>query len=407
MQFRCATNCSTGDECTGNFAATIFSFRGTPFSIYYRTAITAEAGVKIDLLTYGAGQNVNIPGVRIIRIPKFPGCDGVKIGPSFTKLFLDIFLLIWTVGLLLRRRYTFVHAHEEAVFWVRFLKPLFRFKLVYDMHSSLPQQLTNFNFTKSRLLIGIFAWLEKSALRHSDAVITICPDLHERALKCGAAPGREFLIENSLFDPILTEAPNGGQATDTVAEIPRSAGHRIVYAGTFEDYQGVDLLIRGFSQVQQKRSDLELVLVGGTPGQIAEMRRLAKKCQLNSSCVFVGRVSRSEAARWLASANVVISPRVAGSNTPLKIYELLASNIPIIATNIWSHTQVLSKHVCFLVEPTPESLAAGIEAVVSDPARAQAVAAAARKLYESTYSRAAYKERMGRLLHQLESSCAA
>ena len=36
------------------------------------------------------------------------------------------------------------------------LKPLFRFRLIYDMHSSLPQQLTNFEFTKSRLLIGVF-----------------------------------------------------------------------------------------------------------------------------------------------------------------------------------------------------------------------------------------------------------
>ena len=383
-----------------------FSPRGTPFSVYYRTLVMAQIGVEIDLLTYGQGQDVEIPGVRIIRIPRFEFLGPVKIGPSFLKLFLDLFLISWTVFLLLRHRYKFVHAHEEAVFWCRFLKPIFGFKMVYDMHSSLPQQLTNFKFTKSRLLIGIFAWLEKSALRHSDAVVTICPDLHERALKCGAAPEREFLIENSLFDPIRTESPNGSRVTKLVTEIPPAAGQRIVYAGTFEPYQGIDLLIRGFGQVRQKRPGVELVLVGGTPKQIAEMRLLAEKCQLNSSIVFIGQVSRSEAARWLASANIVISPRVQGSNTPLKLYELLASNVPIIATNIWAHTQVLSEEVCFLVEPTPESLAAGIEAVVSNPERARAVAAAARNLYGSKYSQAAYKERMDRLLHQLESSCA-
>ena len=142
-----------------------FSPRGTPFSVYYRTLISAELGLKIDLLTYGEGQDVDIPGVRIIRIPRFGFLGNVKVGPSVLKLFLDIFVMIWTIGLLLWNRYDFIHAHEEAVFFCRFLKPIFRFKLVYDMHSSLPQQLTNFQFTNSKLLISFFKKLEDSCLR--------------------------------------------------------------------------------------------------------------------------------------------------------------------------------------------------------------------------------------------------
>ena len=46
-----------------------FSPRGTPFSTYYRALVAAELGVEIDLLTYGQGQDVDIPRVRIIRIP--------------------------------------------------------------------------------------------------------------------------------------------------------------------------------------------------------------------------------------------------------------------------------------------------------------------------------------------------
>src|SRR4029453_9650748 len=92
-----------------------FSPRGTPFSVYYRTLVTAQLGVKIDLLTYGQGQDVDIPGVRIIRIPAFAWLGPVRVGPSLLKLFLDVFLTLWTIGLLLRRRYDFVHAHEEAV----------------------------------------------------------------------------------------------------------------------------------------------------------------------------------------------------------------------------------------------------------------------------------------------------
>src|SRR6185295_1245119 len=101
-----------------------FTPRGTPFSVYYRTLMLAKQGVEIDLLTYGEGQDVDLAGVRILRIPRFRFLGPVEVGPSRTKLFLDAFLVLRTLGLLLRKRYDFVHAHEEAVFFCRFLKPL-------------------------------------------------------------------------------------------------------------------------------------------------------------------------------------------------------------------------------------------------------------------------------------------
>ena len=145
-----------------------FSPRGTPFSVYYRTLVTSELGVKADLLTYGEGLDVDIPGVRIYRVPRFGILGDVKVGPSWVKLFLDIFIMVWTIALLFKRRYNFVHAHEESIFFCCLLKPIFRFKLVYDMHSSLPQQLTNFKFTHSKFLIWLFKTLENTSLRAAD-----------------------------------------------------------------------------------------------------------------------------------------------------------------------------------------------------------------------------------------------
>ena len=44
----------------------------------------------------------------------------------------------------------------------------------------------------------------------------------------------------------------------------------------------------------------------------------------------------------------------------MKLYEQLASGTRLVATRIWSHTQVLTDDVCILVEPEPQALAAGI-----------------------------------------------
>lgn len=179
-----------------------FTPRGTPFSVYYRTLITAELGIKVDLLTYGEGQNIEIPGVRIIRIPSFGTLGSVKIGPSYLKLFLDIFIVIWTVVLLLRNRYAIVHAHEESIFICPILKHFFKFKLIYDMHSSLPEQLTNFKFTTFKPLINLFRWLEDKCLKASDATITICPSLYDYACSISDDSSRVCLIENSIFDEV-------------------------------------------------------------------------------------------------------------------------------------------------------------------------------------------------------------
>lgn len=381
-----------------------FSPRGTPFSVYYRTMVFAEQGAVIDLLTYGRGRDVDLPRTRIIRIPHIPGMGDVPVGPSWKKLVLDVFMVLWSIAMLVRHRYDVVHAHEESVFWCRYLKPIFRFRLIYDMHSSLPQQLTNFKFTKSRFLIGIFHRLEASCLRAADAVITICPDLRDYALQSGVPTDRHFLIENSIFEDVnvVADAPAGAQSGAAAALQPPQAsgsGSLFLYAGTFEAYQGVDLVIRAFVEVKRQVPDARLVLLGGNPRQVAAARQLAES--VGSAAEFGGQVAKSVVSKWTAAADVLLSPRIHGTNTPLKIYEQLASGKPLIATRIWSHTQVLTEEVCILVDVSPESIAAGMLQALRDRDSAMLRAGRARALYEREYSRPVYEGKVRQLLGRI------
>ena len=382
-----------------------FSPRGTPLSVYYRTLITCELGVKVDLLTYGEGQDVVIPGVRIIRIPRFAYFGEVRIGPSALKLFLDLFIMGWTVSLLLTRRYDFVHAHEEAVFFCRFLKPIFGFKLIYDMHSSLPQQLHNFQFTSSKFIIDIFRKLEKTCLRAADAVITICPDLAKQADELVEDKKKHLLIENTIFDCIQLLPSSGAcyplteLAASQVGDVDLPNGKDlIVYAGTLEPYQGIDLLIHAFRKVVEKRSGALLLVVGGNRTQVKHYQCLANRCGLDSNVLFTGRVSPSTAKKYCTLASVLISPRCQGTNTPLKIYEQLAIGKPLVATNICSHTQILNDDVAFLVAPDPEDMARGIIEALGSDGKSQRIVTNARRFYEQNYSRPVYVEKMRRLL---------
>lgn len=380
-----------------------FTPRGTPFSVYYRTLVTSEMGVSVDLLTYGEGQDVDIPGVRIIRIPRFRALGSVRTGPSGLKMFLDVFVVLWTLGLLVRNRYDFVHAHEEAVFFCRFLKPLFRFKLIYDMHSSLPQQLTNFNFSKSKILLGMFKKLEDMSIHCADAVITICPALADYVEDLIGKHEKHVLIENSIFEDVRLAGEQGADCQNShnpdpqTVELPAQKT-LVVYTGTLESYQGIDMLISAFKNVVDTCPDAFLLIVGGSPEQVDKYSEQARAQGVHGHCMFTGRVPQKLAKHYNSLASVIVSPRSAGTNTPLKVYEQLASGKPLVATSIYSHTQVLDDKVAFLVEPSAQDMARGIIEALTQQDSVACKIKNAMQLYQEKYSRKAYEGKMRRLL---------
>jgi glycosyltransferase involved in cell wall biosynthesis len=381
-----------------------FTPRGTPFSVYYRTLVLSELGADIDLLTYGEGKDADIPNVRIRRGPRFAWLGHVRTGPSMLKFFLDIFIAARTVGLLIRHRYDVVHAHEEAVFFCRFLKPIFRFKLIYDMHSSLTQQLTNFDFTESKFVHYVFRKLEHSSINAADAVITICPDLADYVSQIIKDTGKHYLIENSIYEPVKLKGD------ETMQEVSRSVPKAtelpfdrfcFVYAGTLESYQGIDLLLRSFATVIERKPNAFLLIAGGTAPQVEEYRALAQAHGLDHHCLFTGTVTQRLAHLYMRSADALLSPRTEGTNTPLKIYQQLASGIPLVATNIYSHTQVLNDDVAFLADPDPASFGEAMLAAMSDESSAKSKAENAIRLFEKEYSRDSYVRKLSTLLRDL------
>jgi glycosyltransferase involved in cell wall biosynthesis len=141
-----------------------------------------------------------------------------------------------------------------------------------------------------------------------------------------------------------------------------------------------------------------LLLVGGTTEQVAEMRALAAELRIDGSIIFTGVVDKGTAMRFTSQADVLVSPRQNGTNTPLKIYEQLASGKPLVATRIYSHTQVLTDEVCVLVDPNPMSMAAGLVEALEDKERMTGLTLAARRLYDEHYARPIYERKIQQLL---------
>jgi glycosyltransferase involved in cell wall biosynthesis len=364
-----------------------FEPRGTPFSEYHRIRALIDLGHTVDLVTYPFGRDVELRGLRIFRSLRPPFIRRVRIGPSYAKVPLDLLLAASAFRRGLTGKYDAVHSHEEGGLIGVALATILGVPHLYDMHSSLPQQLANFDFSHSRLLTTAMSWLERFVIRRSRVVIVICPQLLETVRSIDAEVPA-VLIENA---PGSGAAPAAGSGAAVRASLGIADGSPVIlYTGTFEAYQGLDLLFAAMRVVAARRPDARLVLAGGEAAQIEQARSAVAAAGVDRVTIFAGRRAAEDIPAFLDAADVLVSPRSSGTNTPLKIYQYLRSGRPIVATRLLTHTQVLDDDVAFLTEAAADSFAAGILAAIDQPARAKSVGARARVLAETKYSYDAY-----------------
>jgi len=368
-----------------------FEPRGTPISVYFRILALGELGHRVTLVTYPLGKNVALKGLKIVRPPNLLGMRRIKIGPSLAKLPLDVLLLLQATLEIAANSYDLVFSHEEAAFLGVWIARIWRKPHVYDMHSSLPQQLENFKFTRSPLLVTLFQRMEHFVLRNSHSVIVICRDLMD--MVAGLGYGQKAVQVENFLDFPAEKATAEAVAMKKIEVAP--GGEKVVlYTGNFEPYQGIPLLLRA---AQKVGPGAIFVLVGGTGRSLIEMKALAGELGISDKVVFVDKVSPSRVPLYVELADVLVSPRISGTNTPLKVYSCLKSGKPLVATRLWSHTQVLSERKAVLADPDAEDFARGIEfALHSDEARTQALAA--KEWAEKEYAPSRYVEMISQAL---------
>lgn len=381
-----------------------FMTRGTPLNVRALVKALVEEGYSPDLLVYPLGENVSIPGVRIYRSLRLPGVKSVPIGPSATKILLDIFLFFTALRLVVFHRYAAIHGVEEGGFMAAALAWISGVPFVYDMDSCMVRQLCD-----KRMLP--FSWLrrfarasEASLIRRADAVLTVCRALTEKAA--------EFTTEDKIFQ--AEDFPVEGSSTPRIKLLESLREQYalsdevrvIVYTGNFETYQGVELLLQSVALLKSEHNigQFRLLLVGG--GRSGErgfdhISRLVRSLYLVENVIFTGTRPAEEMGTYMALADVLVSPRMQGDNTPLKIYSYMASGRPIVATAIGTHTQVLSSETAFLADITPDSFAAQLaRALDTSPfgaMRVRKITENAARLIETRYNYREFRSQVGRM----------
>jgi glycosyltransferase involved in cell wall biosynthesis len=369
--------------------------RGTPIALRQVLQALSDLGRQVDLVTYPVGHDVSIPGLRVFRSANPLGYASVPVGFSLRKLVLDLPLILTLGARMAAERYACVHAVEEAAFPAAWLARRRGLPLLYDMQSSMAEQLSRQPLLRTSAGRRLLERAERWLVRRSSLVVTSAGLAGRVQSMTTGVPVREWHFPSA---PAQVDA-------DAVERLRvrlglTTPGAVVVYSGTFETYQGLDDLVDAIPLVLAHHPGTRFVLVGAQQSDGLPARAAALVAA--GSLRVVDRQPRDEMASFLAMADVLVSPRAYGGNLPLKIFDYLAAGRPIVATDIPTHRSVLDQERAVLVEPTPAALAAGIGAVLADPSRGRQLAAAAKSYANAHLGWDRFVSSVASLYHEVE-----
>ena len=371
-----------------------YQARGTPIAVKTVLEFLSERGDTVDVLTYAEGAAVSIPNCTVHRIPRVPGLQGIRPGFSVKKVLSDVLMIGSCLRLVRRTRYDLIHAVEESAFIAAAMRALTGVPYVYDMDSSLAEQLVD-AYPPLRFAFPVLRRMEALAIRRSSGVLTVCAALQDVALSHD--PGQ--LVGRVEDTTLLTgPKPAGNGRLD-----PADGGPVAMYVGNLEAYQGIDLLLEGFRHTLSQVPQAKLVIVGGRDTDIAHYRGRAERLGIDGSVVFAGPRPIGMLPELLRQADVLVSPRLKGLNTPMKIYSYLDSGSAVLATRLRTHTQVLDDGMAYLVDPEPLALGRGLAELMGNPELRARLASTAKAYVQREHTPEAARRKLESFYSTMES----
>lgn len=375
-----------------------FQDRGTPIATLKLLNLLATEGHRLDLLTYHEGEAIEVANCTHHRIPGLPLVNNVPPGFSLKKVLCDVVMLFSVIRICLRRRFDLVHAVEESVFMAMLIKLVTGTPYIYDMDSSLPRQLLD-QMPVLKFCAPLLRFCEGQAVRHSLGVVAVCQSLEEVA---ASHTDRVPIVR--VEDASLITA--GGRHAGTMRKASTLALPQPVfmYVGNLQSYQGIHLLLDSFAHVFHRDSDAQLVIVGGCLEDVKRYESRAAEIGIAKRTHFLGARPIDELADYLEQADVLVSPRTLGTNTPMKVFSYLESGKPVLATRLPMHTQVLDEDISYLVDPDPLAMSRGMIELLENERLRDAIAGRAQERIRSEFNSEMLDTKLSVFFQELEQS---
>jgi glycosyltransferase involved in cell wall biosynthesis len=290
-------------------------------------------GDQVDVCCLGSpGQPRTevIRGVKVYRIQYRVKNEQTRSAYLFRIALFFFRSAVWLGVKHFYHRYDLVHVHNIPDFEVfaAILPRLMGSKVILDIHDLVPELFcSKFPGLSSRLFFRFLCMIERYSALFSHYVI-ISNDLW-----------RERLLQRSVESDkcsVFLNYPDPALFNNRAAEPSNQAKKIILYPGSINHHQGLDLAVAAFAKIAVQFPDAEFVICGDGPA-LKQLRVQVNMLDLEGRIHFKNRLPLDQVQDLMACSTLGIVPKRADEFGNLafstKILEFMTVGIPVIVSN--------------------------------------------------------------------------
>jgi glycosyltransferase involved in cell wall biosynthesis/peptidoglycan/xylan/chitin deacetylase (PgdA/CDA1 family) len=229
-----------------------------------------------------------------------------------------------------RNRYDVIHIHNMPDFLVfaAWFPKVTGAKLILDIHDVVPELFANkFSPWFKSAYVGLLKVVEKLSVKFVDHVI-VSNHLWLKTVVARSAPEEKCSVLINHVDPEMFSRHARTRTDDKFI---------ILFPGSLQWHQGVDIAIEAFARVKQKVPNAEFHIYCGSGGLMQdELRQLAQRLGLQESIRFNQVVPLDQMAQVIANSDLGVVPKRADSfgneAYSTKIMEFMSQGVPVVAS---------------------------------------------------------------------------
>jgi glycosyltransferase involved in cell wall biosynthesis len=226
---------------------------------------------------------------------------------------------------------------------------------------------------RSKILKPLAGRVEKWVFNRADEIVVVSTYLKHHLIELGINESKIIVMANAAD-------PEKFMHEDKNSEVREQYGINgktvIGFTGGFYPWHGLDLLFKAFKIVSRKYEDTVLFLVGDGPMALP-LKGEVENSGLTDKVVFTGTINHNKLPAYISAIDIAVMPHSNEYGSPMKIYEYMAMNKPVIAPRFG---------------PLEDGITHGIEGLLFEPGNSEELVLALERLIRNRFLR----EEMGR-----------
>lgn len=320
--------------------------------------------VLLELAEYSRRAGLKV-AIGIFQNHKNPNSELAKVA-STLGLKVQVFPCRWrfdpkTISLIrafiYREQINILHSHGYKG----------NFYALMATRDKIPWIITNHNWTRTTFKLKVYAFLDLLLTRFAKKVVVVSDEIASRLLKCGVSPHKIVVIDNgidlqqfsspkrnSLLKKCL-EIEEKSKVIGTIARLTKEKGH--IYL--IEAARNIVSVFPGTT-----------FLIVGDGNERDRLEKRVMESGLKDKVIFTGQ--RKDIIDILSILDIFVLPSIT-EGLPIALLEALASQLPVVATNVGAVPKVIiNRETGLLIEPrSVASLINAISELLSDWERAR------------------------------------